>query len=112
MIHCIPQGSDMENREIQMSVHLEQRLDRLEHKIDSLADAVVIMARIEERMVTLFSRMDGYDKTQSHLTERVASLTDRIVDLEKRSLVLNVIERLFYIVATAAVAYAFWMFQQ
>lgn len=92
--------------------HFESRLARIEHKIDTLADAVVIMARIEERMVTLFSRMDGYDARHNSLNDRVALISDRVVDLEKRSLVLNVIERLFYIVVTAGVAYTVWHFQQ
>lgn len=92
--------------------HFEGRLARIEHKIDTLADAVINMARIEERMVTLFARMDGYDQRQNINGERVGALSDRVVELEKRSLVLNVIERLFYIVATAAVAYTFWHFQQ
>lgn len=91
--------------------HFEQRLARIEHKIDTLADAVINMARIEERMVTLFTRMDQYDIRQNSTGERMGQLSDRVVELEKRGLVINVIERLFYIVATAGVAYVFWLLQ-
>jgi hypothetical protein len=37
----------------------ESRFDRLEEKIDRLSEAVVSLARMEERMITLFNRMDN-----------------------------------------------------
>lgn len=92
--------------------HFEQRLARIEHKIDTLADAVVNMARIEERMVTLFSRMDAYDKRLNASGERTGILSDRVVELEKSTLTLNAIEKVFYIVVTAAVSSIFWYFQR
>ena len=42
----------------------DSRFDRLEEKIDRLSDAVVSLARMEERMITLFNRMDKYEKHQ------------------------------------------------
>ena len=37
-----------------------QRLSRIEGKLDKLSDAVIALARMEERMVTLFNRMGKY----------------------------------------------------
>jgi hypothetical protein len=39
------------------------RLSRIESKLDKLADAVVSLARMEERMLTLFKRIDQYEET-------------------------------------------------
>ena len=33
----------------------EHRLDRIEEKLDKLSEAVVCLARMEERLVTIFS---------------------------------------------------------
>ena len=49
----------------------ESRLVRIEEKLDKLSDAVVSLARMEERMITLFKRMDKYEGRQDELEERV-----------------------------------------
>ena len=49
-------------------------LERLEAKVDRMSDAIVSLARMEERMVTLFNRMDRYDADQREVTKRVAEL--------------------------------------
>lgn len=45
----------------------DRRLDRIESKLDELTKVVTDLARIEERMVTLFKRMDKYDGQQANL---------------------------------------------
>lgn len=52
----------------------DARLQRIEDKLDKLADAVVSMARMEERMITLFKRMDTYDSAAAKALERIAAL--------------------------------------
>lgn len=79
----------------------DKRLDRIETKLDQLAEAVVSMARIEERMVTLFRRMDTYDKKQEGLTSRVDALEDESAG---RGQMLRFAERVFWIAFTAAVS--------
>lgn len=79
----------------------EDRLSRMEDKIDKLAEAVVSLARMEERMVTLFKRMDKYEAT--HM-----SLDLRVKDVEKvtvqRGVVGHILEKSFWLVAGAGVA--------
>jgi hypothetical protein len=55
----------------------EERLVRIETKVDGLAEAVVSLARMEERMVTLFKRMDKYDEAQT-------KIMDRLTEIEKK----------------------------
>jgi hypothetical protein len=50
------------------------RLNRIEEKLDKVGEAIISLARMEERMVTLFSRMDIYDKRQSNVEERVTKI--------------------------------------
>jgi len=49
-------------------------LERLEAKVDRMSDAIVSLARMEERMVTLFNRMDRYDSEFREIMKRVAEL--------------------------------------
>jgi hypothetical protein len=50
------------------------RLNRIEEKLDKVGEAIISLARMEERMVTLFSRMDTYDKRQAVMEERVSKI--------------------------------------
>ena len=47
------------------------RLNRIESKLDKVGEAIISLARMEERMITLFKRMDTYDMQQSLLEVRV-----------------------------------------
>lgn len=57
-------GSDME----------ESRLKRIEDKLDKLSEGMSALIRLDERMVTLFKRMDTYDQRAERLSERLAVL--------------------------------------
>jgi len=50
------------------------RLNRIEEKLDKVGEAIISLARMEERMVTLFGRMDIYDKRQNTVEERVTKI--------------------------------------
>lgn len=49
-------------------------LSRIESKLDRVETAIVSLARMEERMVSLFNRMDRYDSDQKDTLKRVAEL--------------------------------------
>ena len=57
-----------------MKDDFDKRFDRLEGKIDKLSDAIVSMARLEERMITLFRRMDTYDGLRAADGARISEL--------------------------------------
>lgn len=50
------------------------RLNRIEEKLDRVGEAIISLARMEERMITLFKRMDTYDNQQASLGERVTKV--------------------------------------
>lgn len=50
------------------------RLTRIEDKLDKMSEAIVSLARMEERMITLFKRMDTYDANQSLVSDRLAKV--------------------------------------
>lgn len=82
----------------------EERLDRIEKKLDTMAEAIVSLARMEERMVTLLKRMDNYDTTQNQLSERLRKIETNV---GSNGQMLRFAERVFWIVVSAGVAYLF-----
>ena len=51
----------------------DNRLSRIEEKLDKLFEAVISMARIEERMISVFKRLDrvdeGFNKSDKRMDE-------------------------------------------
>ena len=82
---------------------LDDRLARIEKKLDDVGQAIVSLARMEERMVTLFRRMDTYDKAQDSVEARLSDL-ERSVGTNGVS--IRFAERVFWIVLAAGVTYA------
>lgn len=82
----------------------DDRLHRIEEKVDKLADAVVEMARMEERLVTVFKRMDD-------MGGMLKKMDDRLDDMERQAIVrgqkIAFAERIFWMIITGAVGLAF-----
>lgn len=78
----------------------ENRLERIEKKLDEMSKAIISLARMEERMVTLFKRMDSYDEAQDKLTDRVSKI-EKVSGAD--GVTLRFLERIFWIVATAGI---------
>ena len=76
------------------------RLNRIEEKLDKVGEAIISMARMEEKMITLFNRMDAYDKKQGDVEKRLGG-----VELNQASNAW--IERIVMLVIGATVAYLF-----
>lgn len=80
-----------------MDDHIK-RLDRIEEKLDKVGEAIISLARMEERMITLFKRMDMYDQQQ-------AALEARVTNVEMKNASAAWIERVIWLVIGAMVVY-------
>ena len=82
----------------------DERLSRMETKLDKLSEAVVEMARMEERLLTIFKRLEYMDAA-------FKKYDDRLDKIEKQALIrgqkIAFAERLFWMVVTGAVGLAF-----
>jgi hypothetical protein len=78
------------------------RLSRIESKLDKLADAVVSLARMEERMLTIFKRIELYENRQDKIEIRVSDL--EIEDAGKNS-VIRIIEKASWLVLGIVLAF-------
>ena len=80
----------------------DPRLGRIEEKLDKLADAVVGLARMEERMLTIFKRIEKYEEKQEVLESRVSNL--ELDDAGKNSLI-RVFDKAIWLVFGIALAF-------
>ena len=75
------------------------RLDRIEEKIDKLSDAIISLARAEEKIAT----MAEFGKQQG---EQILTLINRVDKLDQvvreNAATVNIINKLFWIVIAAA----------
>lgn len=83
----------------------DARLERIEKKLDEMGEAIIALARMEERMVSLFKRMDSYDKSQARNIERLDKL-EKVQGVNGQT--LRFAERVFWIIISAAVGYLFF----
>ena len=81
---------------------VEKHIDKLGDKIDELTKVITAMARIEERMVTLFKRMDIYDARGAALDERVGVIEKTVT---KTGVVDQVLEKGFWVVLGGGIAF-------
>lgn len=81
----------------------EDRLVRIEEKVDKMSEAIVSLARMEERMITLFKRMDTYDAQQLVMSERLSKIEIALADLTGSN---KWVDRVVVVLITAALSAA------
>jgi hypothetical protein len=82
----------------------DDRLSRMEEKIDRLSDAVVAMARMEERMISVFKRLEAFDSSYRKIDERMDDMERQAI---ARGQKIAFAERFFWMICTGAVGLAF-----
>ena len=83
---------------------MEDRLSRVEKKIDSLQEAIISLARVEERLVTVFNR-------QSKIESQVDSMEQKMDAMAESIATSMGTERIVWILIAAAIA-AFFGFME
>ena len=82
----------------------DERLRRMEDKLDKLSEAIYAILRMEERMLTVFKRLENIDGS-------IKNIDDRVDEIEKQALIrgqkIVFTERPFWMVVTGAVSSAF-----
>jgi len=79
---------------------MEDRLHRVEAKIDKLQEAVISLARVEEQLVTVFNR-------QSSIESKVNGLDDKVDRLSESVIKGKSAERIVWLVLAAAIGATF-----
>ncbi|MAI05387.1 MAG: hypothetical protein CMA07_06715 [Euryarchaeota archaeon] len=89
----------------------QQRLDRIEEKIDKLSDAMISLARAEEKLIAI-------EKNNHNHFERMNKFSQKLDDIEKKvddnARTVQIINSIVYMVAIATVGVVvdyFWLSQ-
>lgn len=86
----------------------DQRLERIEEKLDKLSDTVSDLARIEERMLSVFKRLDRHEKRLDDQEDDLRALSNNVILNSKTT---TSIERLFWVIITATASVVVYMFK-
>jgi len=83
------------------------RLDRIEEKIDRMSDAIISLARAEEKIAT----MADFGRQQGEQILALINRTDRLeIAVRENATTVNVINKIFWIVLVAAASTITGMF--
>jgi len=78
----------------------EERMDRIESKIDKLSEVLVQMARVEERI------LNG-EEQHKEIRSDIRKLNDKLAEMEKvvqkNQITVNIINRISWIIITGVV---------
>ena len=96
----------MDDKEMQQVYTVQSaRLDRIEEKLDQMTQAIIALARAEEKISTLAE----FNKQQS---EQLQSLINRIDKVEQlvnsNASTVNVINRIFWVILVGLISAVTW----
>ena len=84
-----------------------QRLDRIEEKLDNLADAVIALARAEEKIHNLTS----FSKQQSEQIQNLINRIDKVENMvTQNSSTVNIINKVFWVIVVGFISAITWVF--
>ena len=86
---------------------IEKSIDKFGDKLDELTKVVTDLARIEERMITLFKRMDQYDRKHDSLDARLTTVEE---DTTQRGVIDRVMDKALWLILGAGLAFAVKVF--
>ena len=82
-----------------------QRLDRIEEKLDQMVQAIIALARAEEKISTLAE----FNKQQSEQIQSLINRIDRVEQLvNSNASTVNVINRIFWVILVGLISAVTW----
>ena len=87
----------------------DDRLERVERKIDELTKVVIDLARMEERMITLFNRMESFEADARDILKRLTVLER---SSSNRGIFFQALDKFVWLVLGAAATYVLYLLQK
>ena len=84
----------------------DSRLERIEEKLDKSSDTVADLARIEERMLSVFKRLDRHEKRLDDQEDDIREISNDVL-LNSKS--VKGAERLMWIAISAGASFLVYM---
>lgn len=87
----------------------EERLQRIEEKLDRLADVVVGMARVEEKIVDLETRRAEGHERLNRISSKMDDIDHHVISMRER---MNVISKVMWLIGAGVVTALITHFQE
>jgi len=95
----------MDNEEMQVYTIQSQRLDRIEEKLDQMAQAIIALARAEEKISTLAE----FNKQQASQVQELINRIDSVEQLVNSNAgTVNIINKVFWLIIAGFIAAITW----
>ena len=96
----------MDNTEMKQVYTVQsQRLDRIEEKLDQMAQAIIALARAEEKI----SPLAEFNKQQSEQIQSLINRIDRVEQLvNSNASTVNVINKIFWVIIVGLISAVTW----
>jgi hypothetical protein len=95
----------MDNEEMQVYTIQSQRLDRIEEKLDQMAQAIIALARAEEKISTLAE----FNKQQASQVQTLINRIDSVEQLvNSNASTVNIINKVFWLIIAGLIAAITW----
>ena len=94
------------DRELQQVYTVQSaRLDRIEEKLDQMTQAIIALARAEEKISTLAE----FNKQQSEQIQSLINRIDRVEQLvNSNASTVNIINRIFWVIIVGLISAVTW----
>ena len=90
----------MDTTPLHGAYNMDDRLGRVEAKIDIMQEAIVSLARVEERLLTVFSHQQAMEGKIGELDQKVDTLNENMISS-------RILERIIWTGIVAAIGAAF-----
>lgn len=88
---------------------MNARLDRIEEKLDSLTEAMIALARAEEKIAGIKQAQDSGWERMNHFSKKLDSIEEQVRD---NANTVSIINKLFWVAVVAiagSIAAQMWM---
>lgn len=93
----------------EMNMTTNARLDRIEEKLDSLTEAMIALARAEEKIAGIKQAQDSGWERMNHFSKKLDSIEEQVRD---NANTVSIINKLFWVAVVAisgSIAAQMWM---
>ena len=95
----------MDKEEMQVYTVQSQRLDRIEEKLDQMTQAIIALARAEEKISTLAE----FNKQQASQVQMLINRRDSVEQLvNSNASTVNIINKVFWLIIAGFIAAITW----
>ena len=87
----------------------EDRLQRIEEKLDKLADVIVGMARVEEKIADLELRRSESHERLNRMSQKMDKIDSEVVSMRER---MNVVSKVLWVMSAGVITAIITHFQE